>query len=206
MFLLSLGVFVSGCGGGQRVEDSDRYIKASVQEVVDEWMLARNGTIEASGGGLFYYDSEETSAVDVASTDIRYDLPGEHCFLLDEDYESAYIFLSVATSVVEAPGTDLDAEVVKVADFWRSQGWGEIGRGGEGIGERRIFVYTSLGTRLTYAVAMTDGRVMKILQMESLCAREFDNLSASYLGDFEDRFLPSPSPSSVENISADSEE
>ncbi len=192
--LIPVVLLASGCSGvveEKKMEDSERYIKAPVQDVVDEWMTARNGTIKAAGNEAFYYDDAETSAVDSASTDMRYDLPGQMCTAGEEGY-SAYATLHVSTKVVEEPGVDLDAEVEKVADFWRSQGWTDIRQGAEGAGERRIFVTTPLGTTITYAVMTSDGRVLLNLQMKSLCAAEFDNLSPKYLGDFEERFSSPP--------------
>ena len=193
LVLFPLLLLVSGCGvGGEKMEDSERYIKAPVQDVVDEWMLARNGTIKASGS-TYYYAGEKEHPVDSASTDMRYDLPGEACTAGEGNY-SASAYLNIWTIPVASNGVDLDAEIEKVADFWKSQGWTDVQRGAEAQGERRILVTTPLGTSLVYAVSDNYGTVMKSLRMDSLCASEFDNLSPQYLGDFEERFSHSATP------------
>lgn len=186
-------LLVSGCSGvvdEKKMEDSERYNKAPVQDVVDEWMTARNGTIKASGS-TYYYAGEKEHPVDSASTDIRYDLPGEHCFLTEDDMESAKAYLNVWTIPIASNGVDLDAEIEKVAEFWKSKGWTDVQRGAEAQGERRILVTTPLGTSLVYAVSDNYGTVMKSLRMDSLCAKEFGNNSPDYLGDFEERFSSS---------------
>lgn len=201
--LVSMVLLVSGCSGvveEKKMEDSELYIKAPVQDVVDEWMTARNGTIRAGGGGeAFYYDENETSAVDPTSTDMRYDLPGEHCFLTEEDTESAYAVLNVGTKVIDSPDVDINAEIEKVAEFWKSQGWTDIRQGAQGQGERSITVSTPLGTQLTYTISNYYGPVMRVLHMKSLCAKEFANNSPDYLGDFNERFSnpPNTTPSTA---------
>ncbi|MFW0180586.1 hypothetical protein [Rothia sp. P5766] len=183
------------------MEDSKYYTKVSLQETIDEWMLARNGTIKASGDQPFYYDGEDRFAVDPESTDMRYDLPGNYCpgtVISDPETHSAYASLNVSTKAFDSSGMDVEVEIERVSEFWRSQGWTDIRRGPEATGERRIYVYSPSGLRLIYEVMISGDRAMKSLQMDSMCAREFASGSPVYLGDFEDRYFASPSASSSE--------
>lgn len=180
--------------GEEPIENSERYIQAPIQEYIDEWMTFRNGTITASGNNTYYYDVAETSAVDTASTDMRYDLPGTHCYLTEDDNESAYATLNVATSPRETGPVDLDQELEKVSEYWRSQGITEIHSGPETKSEKRIIAVTPLGTRMIYAVRYRNGLMTQTFRMDSLCAKEFGWNSPSYLGDFNDRFNTTPTP------------
>lgn len=195
--LLSL-LTVTACttvSQGGPVENSPRYIQAPIQEYIDEWMTYRNGTIIASGNAPYYYDGEETSAVDTNSTDMRYDLPGEHCYLTENDNESAYVTLNVATSPRKIDPVDLDQELEKVSAYWRSQGITDIRRGAEAIDERQIVAVTPHGTRMMYTIRNWEAGFSQLLRMDSLCAKEFGGNSPSYLGDFEERFNTTPTPS-----------
>lgn len=126
--LLSL-LTVTACttvSQGGPVENSPRYIQAPAQDIINEWMTYRNGTITTSGPETYYYDGEETSAVDPTSTDMRYDMPGTHCFLTEDDMESASAYLHVSTALHYTAPINIDHELDKVANYWRSQGTTDI--------------------------------------------------------------------------------
>ena len=126
---------------------------------------------------------------------MRYDLPGTHCYLTENDNESAYVTLNVATSPRKIDPVDLDQELEKVSAYWRSQGITDIYPGPETKSEKRIIAVTPLGTRMIYAVRYRNELLRQTLRMDSLCAKEFGNNSPSYLGDFEERFNTTPTPS-----------
>lgn len=176
------------------MKDSERYIQAPVQDIIDEWMTYRNGSITASGNAPYYYDGAETSAVDPTSTDMRYDLPGTHCYLTEDDNESAYATLHVSTALQETDPVNIDQELEKVANYWRSQGTTDIAYTVVGKHEKQISAITPLSTRLIYSVYYKEGRLMQMLRMDSLCAKEFGGNSPSYLGDFNERFNTTPTP------------
>lgn len=195
--MLPLLLILTSCTqflGEEPIENSERYIQAPIQEYIDEWMTYRNGTIIASGNAPYYYDVAETSAVDTNSTDMRYDLPGTHCYLTENDNESAYVTLNVATSPRKIDPVDLDQELEKVSAYWRSQGITDIRRGAEAIDERQIVAVTPHGTRMMYTIRNWEAGFSQLLRMDSLCAKEFGGNSPSYIGDFNERFKTTPTP------------
>lgn len=157
-------------------------------------MTYRNGTITTSGPETYYYDGEETSAVDPTSTDMRYDMPGTHCFLTEDDMESASAYLHVSTALHYTAPINIDHELDKVANYWRSQGTTDITYSTVAKGEKSITATTPLGTRMIYYVSYWNGRLMQTLRMDSLCAKEFGK-GPSYIGDFNERFTTTPTPS-----------
>ncbi|MFW0111854.1 hypothetical protein, partial [Rothia sp. CCM 9416] len=91
---------------------------------------------------------------------------------------------------------DVEAELERVSEFWRSQGWTDIRRGYGGVGDHRIYVYSPSGLKLVYTLMIYEGNAVRVLQMDSMCAREFASGSPVYLGDFQDRYFASPTASS----------